>query len=42
MKKLIEVLENQENQHKIALLSLNPAFMEMKTKHEDFEALFAY
>ncbi|WP_265429522.1 DUF6261 family protein [Chryseobacterium sp. YIM B08800] len=41
MKKLIETLESQENQQKIAFLSLNPAFMEMKTKHEDFEALFA-
>lgn len=41
MKKLIEALESQENQQKIALLSLDPAFMEMKTKHENFEALFA-
>ncbi|WP_175620587.1 DUF6261 family protein [Chryseobacterium schmidteae] len=41
MKKLIEALENQESQQKIALLSLDPAFTEMKTKHENFEALFA-
>ncbi|MFY1045684.1 DUF6261 family protein [Chryseobacterium sp. GP-SGM7] len=41
MKKLIEELETPENLQKIALLSLNPAFMEMKTKHEDFETLFA-
>lgn len=41
MKKLIEALKSQENQQKIALLSLDPAFMEMKTKHEYFEALFA-
>jgi hypothetical protein len=41
MKKLIEALESQENQQKIALLFLNHAFTEMKTKHEDFEAVFA-
>lgn len=41
MKKLIEELETPENLQKIALLSLHPAFTEMKTKHEDFEAMFA-
>ncbi|WP_435523548.1 DUF6261 family protein [Chryseobacterium indoltheticum] len=41
MKKLIEELETPENLQKIALLSLNPAFTEMKTKHDDFETLFA-
>lgn len=41
MKKLIEELETPQNLQKIALLSLNPAFTEMKTKHEDFEAMFA-
>lgn len=41
MKKLIGALEAPENLQKIALLSLNPAFTEMKTKHEDFEIAFA-
>lgn len=41
MKKLIEELETPENMQKISLLSLNVAFMDMKTKHEDFEAQFA-
>lgn len=41
MKKLIEELETPQNQQNISLLSLNPAFTEMKTKHEDFEAIFA-
>ena len=41
MKKLIEELETPENQQNISLLSLNPAFTEMKTKHENFEAMFA-
>ncbi|GAA5083035.1 hypothetical protein GCM10023210_01080 [Chryseobacterium ginsengisoli] len=41
MKKLIETLEMPENMQKISLLSLNVAFMDMKTKHEYFEAQFA-
>ena len=41
MKKLIETLETPENQQKLALLSLNPAFTEMKTKHQGFETVFA-
>ena len=41
MKKLIEELETPENMQKIGLLSINAAFTEMKTKHEDFETLFA-
>lgn len=41
MKKLIEELETQDNLQKIGLLSLTPAFTEMKTKHEDFEVMFA-
>lgn len=41
MKKLIEELETPQNQQNISLLSLNPAFTEMKTKHENFEAIFA-
>ncbi|SIT97278.1 hypothetical protein SAMN05660493_01991 [Epilithonimonas bovis DSM 19482] len=41
MKKLIEELETPKKQQSISLLSLNPAFTEMKTKHEDFEAIFA-
>lgn len=41
MKKLIEELETPQNQQNISLLSLNPAFTEMKTKHEDFETLYA-
>lgn len=41
MKKLIETLETSENKQKLTLLSLNPAFTEMKTKHEDFETVFA-
>jgi hypothetical protein len=40
MKKLIEDLESQENQQKIALLSLNTAFADMKTRHEAFETIF--
>lgn len=41
MKKLIEELETPKKQQSISLRSLNPAFAEMKTKHEDFEAIFA-
>lgn len=41
MKKLIETLETAENQQKLALLSLNPAFTEMKTKHLAFEIVYA-
>ena len=41
MKKLIETLETPENQQKLMLLSLNPAFTEMKTKHRAFETVFA-
>ncbi|KQR91494.1 hypothetical protein ASG01_14075 [Chryseobacterium sp. Leaf180] len=41
MTKLIEALESPENQQKIALLAVNTAFTDMKTKHEDFEAQFA-
>lgn len=41
MKKLIEELETPDNLQKIAVVSLNPAFNEMKTKHEDFEVIFA-
>jgi len=41
MKKLIEALEIPENRQKITALSLGAAFTEMKTKHEDFETLFA-
>jgi len=41
MKKLIETLETPENQQKLTFLSLNPAFTEMKTKHEAFETVFA-
>ncbi|GGG50976.1 DUF6261 family protein [Epilithonimonas arachidiradicis] len=41
MKKLIEELETPQNQQKLTLLSLNPAFTEMKTKHEAFETIFA-
>ncbi|MBD3906185.1 DUF6261 family protein [Chryseobacterium sp. Ch-15] len=41
MKKLIEALETPENLQKISVLSLDVAFMEMKTKHEAFETLFA-
>lgn len=40
MKKLIEALESPEHQQKIALLSLNTAFADMKTKHEAFETVF--
>lgn len=40
MKKLIEALESPENQQKIALLSVNTAFADMKTKHETFETVF--
>ncbi|MBO6185814.1 MAG: hypothetical protein J6O88_14190 [Chryseobacterium sp.] len=41
MKKLIEALETPENLQKISVLSLDGAFMEMKTKHEAFETQFA-
>ncbi|MDF2552268.1 MAG: hypothetical protein K0R77_1543 [Chryseobacterium sp.] len=41
MKKLIEELEIPANRQKIAVLSLDAAFTEMKTKHEAFETLFA-
>ncbi|MCX8523157.1 DUF6261 family protein [Chryseobacterium formosus] len=40
MTKLIETLESPENQQKIALLSVNTAFADMKTKHETFETVF--
>jgi hypothetical protein len=40
MKKLIEALDSPENQQKIALLSVNTAFADMKTKHETFETVF--
>lgn len=40
MKKLIEALESPDNQQKIALLSLNTAFADMKTKHEALETVF--
>ena len=40
MKKLIEALESPENQQKIALLSVNTAFADMKIKHETFETVF--
>lgn len=40
MKKLIEELEIPANRQKITVLSLDTAFTEMKTKHEDFEAMF--
>ena len=40
MKKLIEALESPENQQKIALLSVNTAFADMKAKHEAFETVF--
>ena len=41
MKKLIEELEKPENAQKFTDLSVMPAFTDMKTKHEDFEMLFA-
>ncbi|WP_210149384.1 DUF6261 family protein [Chryseobacterium scophthalmum] len=41
MKKLIEELETSENIQKLNALSLLPSFNEMKSKHEDFELLFA-
>jgi Family of unknown function (DUF6261) len=41
MKKLIEELETPENTQKITALSLNTAFADMKTKHENFELQFA-
>jgi len=41
MKKLIEALELPENAQKITALALNAAFQDMKTKQEDFEALFS-
>jgi len=41
MKKLIEKLEESDNMQKIKDLSLNAAFADMKTKHDDFESLFA-
>lgn len=41
MKKLIEALESQDNQQKMTTLSLTAAFADMKTKHEDFESVFA-
>lgn len=40
MTKLIEALESPENQQKIALLSVNIAFTDMKTKHDYFETVF--
>lgn len=40
MKKLLEELESVENQQKIATLSLEAAFLDMKTKHLAFEAVF--
>lgn len=41
MGKLIEELETAENTQKITLLSLTAAFAEMKSKHENFEVIFA-
>ncbi|CAD7800046.1 hypothetical protein CHRY9390_00574 [Chryseobacterium aquaeductus] len=41
MEKLIEDLELPDNAQKIAVLFLGTAFTEMKTKHDEFEALFA-
>lgn len=41
MKKLIEKLEESDNKQKIKDLSLEVAFADMKTKHDDFESLFA-
>ncbi len=41
MRKLIEELETAENKQKITLLSLTAAFAEMKSKHENFEVIFA-
>ncbi|UKB82189.1 DUF6261 family protein [Chryseobacterium sp. MEBOG06] len=41
MKKLIETLELPENKQKMKILSLDEAFEEMKTKHEEFESVFA-
>lgn len=40
MKKLIEALDSPQNQLKLALLSLNTAFAEMKGRHEAFEIIF--
>ncbi|MBW8523609.1 hypothetical protein K0U91_12595 [Chryseobacterium chendengshani] len=41
MKKLIEELEIPQNRQKITVLSLDPAFTELKSKHEFFETQFA-
>jgi hypothetical protein len=41
MKKLIETIERPENMEKIANLSLNTAYNDMKSKQEAFEILFA-
>ena len=41
MRKLIEQLESADNTQKLALLSLNTAFADMKAKHEYFEEIFA-
>lgn len=41
MEKLIEELETAESAQKIAQLSLDTAFAEMKAKHESFEVIFA-
>lgn len=41
MKKLIEELERPENIQKLNVLSIAPAFNEMKSKHNAFELIFA-
>lgn len=41
MKKLIEELEKPENVTKFKDLSITDGFIEMKSKHEAFETLFA-
>lgn len=41
LKKLIEELEKPENTQRITNLALTTAFVELKTKHIDFEVLFA-
>ncbi|MCI3936123.1 DUF6261 family protein [Chryseobacterium aahli] len=41
MKKLIEELERPENTQKLNVLSLIPAFNEIKSKHDAFELIFA-
>lgn len=41
MKKLVEALEAPENKQKISALALDTALLEMKSKQEAFEELFA-